>query len=893
MSPVWWTTLLAWVCLLTVAAPSSHGTIGNVPIDAAYGPIDAVYTWVNGSDPIWQKEKAKWHATWRKEHNEHPTLTSSDENRFRDNDELRYSIRSLYMYAPWIRHIYIVTDGQTPVWLDRSHPHVSIVPHAAFFRNASHLPTFASPSIEANLDWIPELSANFLYLNDDMLLGAPVSPQDFMSRNGTQNVYLAWEAPACSDECANWMLGDGVCHRACNTRACGFDHGDCTCASPPVVSDDWTPICSAPEDLGDGHCQVHCNVAECAFDAGDCDPTALDLLPRVTWNASVNDAAVLLGAHRSVLVVDDIGSVETEFSALVQHAAVLRSRLFLFFNRTVDETITLTLRSSAKQMRLRVVPRGVALASQGYAVARRSSLSHFDLDLAAISITPAFQPQHLDATIYVPFASLPDWSGDTRFAVDDGTAISCPAIDTASSATALAESHCTLNASGVLVHARPGNATRTSVCLFNGGRRSCIVLTALSTVLAPTVRTLAHYALPKTTHECHWWAWCNATYATLAESCTTASTKARMANDPSAAKAKAMTLCTRFGAAHGPLSRNATQLVHDKMCRIMRTKDQQPFWLDPCRPRDVTSDEEITFLDPFGDSLKHVNTLFDAAFGKAPVPRRVPAHMPYFIQKRVLSELKAHWPTQFNATSSHRFRHPRDMQFSFAYMHYVANRRLLHPPQSATELISSVIDINQNGLLDQYEVRNLLGLFPQSSHAVLYALLDDCHRATKSSSSLPLQLIAAHCPGLERRLGQVDARMLPPTHRRMSQEQVTFLMLGRSMTDYVQLYRARSRRTKFVCVNDDISSPSPVLCAMLRDFFQVRWSTPSPVELTIEGSLVSEKRRFKPTLHHDVVYSGFVWPYELAFVGVLAAGTLYVVGSTRRRSRSYHPLPPQ
>ena len=36
----------------------------------------------------------------------------SEDSRFRDNDELRYSLRSLEQHAPWLRHIYIVTNGQ-------------------------------------------------------------------------------------------------------------------------------------------------------------------------------------------------------------------------------------------------------------------------------------------------------------------------------------------------------------------------------------------------------------------------------------------------------------------------------------------------------------------------------------------------------------------------------------------------------------------------------------------------------------------------------------------------------------------------------------------------------------------------------------------------------------
>ena len=36
----------------------------------------------------------------------------SGANRYRDNDELRYSFRSIEKYAPWVRRIFLVTNGQ-------------------------------------------------------------------------------------------------------------------------------------------------------------------------------------------------------------------------------------------------------------------------------------------------------------------------------------------------------------------------------------------------------------------------------------------------------------------------------------------------------------------------------------------------------------------------------------------------------------------------------------------------------------------------------------------------------------------------------------------------------------------------------------------------------------
>ncbi|MDE5919514.1 MAG: Stealth CR1 domain-containing protein, partial [Duncaniella sp.] len=73
--------------------------------------IDMVYLWVNGNDPVWQ---AKRNAAVGKPVER---LAMNCEGRYADNDELKYSLRSVEMYAPWIRRIFIVTDNQVPEWL--------------------------------------------------------------------------------------------------------------------------------------------------------------------------------------------------------------------------------------------------------------------------------------------------------------------------------------------------------------------------------------------------------------------------------------------------------------------------------------------------------------------------------------------------------------------------------------------------------------------------------------------------------------------------------------------------------------------------------------------------------------------------------------------------------
>jgi hypothetical protein len=133
------------------------------------GPIDAVYTWVDDSFPGYAEQLARY-ATDR--HDRNP-------NRTRDNlDMLRYSLRSLEAYAPWIRRVYLVScRPQVPAWLDPSA--VTVVHHDQVI-DERYLPTFNSFTIASHLYRIPGLSERFLYVEDDYLFGRPVAPDDWV-----------------------------------------------------------------------------------------------------------------------------------------------------------------------------------------------------------------------------------------------------------------------------------------------------------------------------------------------------------------------------------------------------------------------------------------------------------------------------------------------------------------------------------------------------------------------------------------------------------------------------------------------------------------------------------------------------------------------------------------
>ena len=95
------------------------------------------------------------------------------------------SKRSIIKFAPWFNHIYIVTNGQIPVWLNTNNPDISVVSHSEIFRNQADLPTFQSNAIEVNLHRIPGLTDNFIYFNDDMSLIGPLCPEDLLLTNGS------------------------------------------------------------------------------------------------------------------------------------------------------------------------------------------------------------------------------------------------------------------------------------------------------------------------------------------------------------------------------------------------------------------------------------------------------------------------------------------------------------------------------------------------------------------------------------------------------------------------------------------------------------------------------------------------------------------------------------
>lgn len=145
--------------------------------------IDLVYLWVDGSDPNWIAKKRAFTG-------EFTNTEANCEGRYANHDELKYSLRSVEKYAPWIRKIFIVTDNQTPRWLNLSNPRIKIVDHSEILPG-EYSPCYNSSVIEHHLYKIPGLSEYFLYANDDMMLNQKVTPEMFFSNDTLPIVRLS------------------------------------------------------------------------------------------------------------------------------------------------------------------------------------------------------------------------------------------------------------------------------------------------------------------------------------------------------------------------------------------------------------------------------------------------------------------------------------------------------------------------------------------------------------------------------------------------------------------------------------------------------------------------------------------------------------------------------
>lgn len=161
--------------------------------------IDAVVLWVDGHDPAWLAKRNRYLQGGEDRHDDIAGAT-----RYNSVGEVYYCLASINRFAPFIRRIFLVTDHQVPPHLDDFLRHnfpegyipYEVVDHSIIFEGHDDcLPTFNCNSIESLLWRIPGLSEPYIYFNDDVVLLAPVSPDDFFVGEATC-CYARWYSTA-------------------------------------------------------------------------------------------------------------------------------------------------------------------------------------------------------------------------------------------------------------------------------------------------------------------------------------------------------------------------------------------------------------------------------------------------------------------------------------------------------------------------------------------------------------------------------------------------------------------------------------------------------------------------------------------------------------------------
>nr|VWO99700.1 Uncharacterized protein [Ganoderma boninense] len=178
-------------------------------------PLDVVWTWVNGSDPLFSDARTQAAQSYDHDDPYRPIKSNNPSRMFRDHDELRHSLRSvLANFRPYTRRFRILSSdidyptedpedsmrsfpdpgpgywrlGLQPQWLDAGDNitpewrdgdiRLSLTHHAHFFEPYNRT-IFNSYAIESQFSHLQDVSEVFIYMNDDFFMTTPLTPVTF------------------------------------------------------------------------------------------------------------------------------------------------------------------------------------------------------------------------------------------------------------------------------------------------------------------------------------------------------------------------------------------------------------------------------------------------------------------------------------------------------------------------------------------------------------------------------------------------------------------------------------------------------------------------------------------------------------------------------------------
>lgn len=805
-----------------------------------------------------------------------PLLENEDlvASRFADNDELKYSLRSLERYAPWVRKVYIVTNGQIPSWLNLDCPRVTIVTHEEIFPNKSHLPTYSSPAIETHLHRIRGLSQRFIYLNDDVFFGWNVWPEDFYTHAGGYKVRLAWPVPDCALGCPTSWVKDGYCDKPCNNSKCEWDGGDClgptasVTARPfnllpfprPDLSKLYCSTSCANSWLADKFCDQACNVLPCAFDAGDCGTANYGQLYSLDLSWHQRNYSLPLG---HTLAYFNLSSFLSEGGSLTdgnyeENAAV---RLVAVSVPSSVITVMIFPNSSATRVDLSVSgQRGSVSFEFKFALITGVDVPAENLTTAVPLLPTEVSLPPLKASAVteeaVNFTGYPEdmrYPPDPQLLPDGEEMYRYADVDVRRSML-------------------PGELVREIVearVLYSTG---LVTLKGFRKRKSQLIEQYMRNATLVGDHDI------DLVFRRKG------ATNAAAANETMLRPPQRALL----GLQEGWLPWEKQNVFGALVKRRMEAATERTRW----RGRRL--------LDTFGDSLRHVNRLFNTAFGYE--TRKVPSHMAHMIDVEVMKRLQDKFPEEFDRTSSHKIRSPDDMQFAFSYFYFLMSEKHEILPEEYFD----IFDVDKSGTWSDREIRTLVTrIFELPMEAAnsrkVEEHLTECARnftpAIVPSTPSYERYLESKLPTITKEavmkcepilsLLRKALRTVPSNHfETVKVEDYVFRMLNNNASRVLmQLDELRRVPKKFICLNDNLDYSSKELNLVrlvVHDFYESLFPTPSQFELPAEYRnrflYVRELRAWRAERNwvHAVTYVAF---------GVLVAFTAVAFCNALRSNR--------
>ena len=734
-------------------------------------------------------------------------------NRFFDNNELKYSLRSIEKYAPWFRNIYIVTNGQIPIWLNLTNSRVKLVKHEDIFPKKTHLPTFNSVAIESHLHRIKGLSKRFVYFNDDLLVTKPIWPDDFYTKSNGFKIYLAWSLPSCNNnKCPNNWIHDGYCDKACNTSDCEFDGGDCLNAFNNKSGSSFQQHQGIQNDLfcssgcttgwlADRYCDTICNNPKCGYDLGDC---GIENFKNLFEIKLANQDELSLKSVNEIYI-----KIPSKISAFyINYTISENSNDTIYRVRNATHMKKDFIRVMAVMNKFRILTVLLVKKSENMSTSTNSPNPLID-ETFKIFFTLVLNKANEGERVFDFIFNVETNGGDE---IDETSSTASNNVET---------------------------STTTTNVKIDDELENIPLEKAQPKMLPIQINSLQAYddyqfnnkivdKIFQNYREYLNWSLTNEYLSELGYKYKIKSFIEKFKNENDFEKEEEIDYNLIESMLFNKLDLDAY------LNEFLKFKNQTDFIF-----------HKRKILDTFADSLSYVNRLYNKYYGY--IVRKVPAHMPHFIDRDAVNLLHDKFPYEFELTSSNKIRSRTDMQFAFSYFYYIISEleNKLNGNDSLTNFISNLFeeyDLNRDLNLNSNEIYLLRLRYDMIANSSYEMLIKNCSMnsqyITKNeflNCSQLIELIIQKYYSLNKNSTKKYKYEL------LDDTQVYFQMISGNNEEDIKKFETKLKQIlinpkKFLCLNDNINYKLVNEAKKLRDLLENFYITLFPLKSNFEKS---------------------------------------------------------